>query len=190
MAAKKEKTSIIFGFVGLPCAGKGTAIEYLVKKHSFFYSSTSDEIREEIRQRGQEITRENLQRTAGELRQKHGADIWAKRAWEKVLKSAQGWAVVDAIRAVEEVEFLKRQPGFRLVAVLVDPKIRFQRMAERNREGDPKTWEEFLKMEARDKNAEGRSIDACFQMADFKVENDGTVEELEEQIKKILLLDD
>ena len=116
---------LVFGFVGLPCAGKGTAIEYLVRKHSFFYSSTPDEIREEIRQCGQKITRENLQKTAGELRQKHGADIWAKRAWEKVINSGQKRAVVDAIRAVAEVKFLKQQPGFCLVAVLADPKIRF-----------------------------------------------------------------
>lgn len=182
----KKQPTVVLGFIGLPCAGKGMVIEYLVEKHSFFCSSTSDEIREEIRQRGQEITRENLQKTAGELRQKHGTDIWAKRAWEKVLKSGQDWAVVDAIRAVEEVEFLKKKPGFHLVAVLADPKIRFQRMVERNREGDPKTWKEFLAMEERDKNAEGRNISACFQMADFEAKNNGTVEELEEQIKKIL----
>lgn len=189
MATKKEKAPIIFGFVGLPCAGKGTAIEYLVKKHGFSYFSTSDEIRKEIRRRGQEITRENLQKTAGEMRQKHGPDIWAKRAWEKVVSFGQNQAVVDAIRAVEEVEFLKKQPGFCLVAVLADARTRFQRMAKRSREGDPKTWEEFLKIEARDKNAEGRNIEACLQMADFKVENNGTLEELEKEIEKKLPVD-
>ena len=189
MAAKKEKKKIIFGFVGLPCAGKGTVIDYLVKKHGFFYSSTSDEIREEIRRHGQEITRDNLQKTAGEMRQKYGPDIWARRAWEKVLNSGQNKAVVDAIRAVEEVEFLKKQPGFRLVAVLASPKIRFQRMTKRDREGDPKTWEEFLKMEERDKNAEGRNIDDCLAMADFELENNGTIEELEKQIESVLPLD-
>ncbi|HUS60456.1 MAG TPA: hypothetical protein VMX76_03710 [Nevskiaceae bacterium] len=63
-------------------------------------------------------------------------------------------------------------------------------MAERNREGDPKAWEEFLAMEERDKNAEGRNIDACLQMADFKVKNNGSVEELEKEIESVLLLDD
>ncbi|PJE69372.1 hypothetical protein COU96_00135 [Candidatus Shapirobacteria bacterium CG10_big_fil_rev_8_21_14_0_10_38_14] len=185
MAAEKK---VILGFVGLPCAGKGTAIEYLVKKHGFFYSSTSDEIREEIRQRGQEITRDNLQKTAGELRQKYGADIWAQRAWEEVLKSGKKKAVVDAIRAVEEIKFLKKQRGFYLVAVLADPKIRFQRMKERNREGDPQTWEEFLAMEERDKNTGGRNIDACLQMADFEIKNNDTVEQLEKQIESVLPL--
>lgn len=186
MAAKKR---LIIGFVGLPCSGKGTVIDYLVKKHGFFYSSTSDEIRSEIKNRGQKITRENLQKTAGELRQKHGPDIWAKRAWKKVANSGQDRAVVDAIRAVEEIEFLRKQPGFHLMAVLADPKIRFQRMIKRHREGDPQTWQEFLAMEERDKNAEGRNIGACLKMADFELENNGTVEELEEQVKKFFPLD-
>ena len=183
---KREKTELIFGFVGLPCAGKGTAIDYLVKNHRFFYTSTSDEIRDEIRQNGQKITRENLQKTAGELRQKYGPDILAKRTWKKVVVSGRKKAVVDSIRAVEEIEFLKKQPGFYLIAVLADSKIRFQRIKARNREGDPQTWEKFLAMEARDRHAEGRSIDACLQMADFKIKNNGAVEELQRQIESII----
>lgn len=186
MATQKTQKKVILGFVGLPCVGKGTAIEYLVKKHGFFYSSTSDEIREEIRRRGQEITRDSLQRTAGEMRQKHGPDIWARRAWEKVLASSKDRAVVDAIRAVAEIEFLKEQSGFKLVAVSANAKIRFQRMKARHREGDPQTWQEFLAMEERDRHAEGRNIDTCLQMADFELKNNGIIEELEKKLEKIL----
>ena len=182
--AKNKK--IILGFVGLPCAGKGTVIEYLVEKYGFFYTSTSDEIREVIRKRGQKITRDSLQRVAGQQRQKHGPDIWAKKAWEKVKASKSSRAVVDSLRAIEEIEFLKKQPGFYLAAVSAKLKIRFQRMKERNREGDPQTWSEFVKMEERDRHAEGRSIDACLKMADFEIENNGNVEELHQAVNQIV----
>ena len=108
--------------------------DYLVKKHGFFYSSTSDEIREEIRKRGQEITRDSLQHIGGELREKYGPGILAKRAWKRVIESGKNKAVVDSIRAVGEIEFLKKQPSFSLVKVVANQRIRFQRMKDRARE--------------------------------------------------------
>jgi len=41
-------------------------------------------------------------------------------------------------------------------------------------------------MEARDKTGDGRDVEACIEMADFKVENNGTIEELQKKIEKIL----
>ena len=177
---------IVLGFVGLPCAGKGTAIDYLVKKHHFFYSSTSDEIREELKKRNIEITRENLQNLSGQLKGENGPDFWARKAWKKVVTSGSEKAVVDSIRAVPEVAFLKKQKNFYLIAVNASPEVRFQRMRGRNREGDPQVWEDFVKMEEKDKTGGGRNIDACLQMADFTVENNGTIDVIGEQLEDIL----
>lgn len=174
------------GFVGLPCAGKGVAIEYLVKNYHFYYSSLSDRIREELRRQGDLLTRDNLQRLGGELRQDHGPEVLAVRTWQKILEAKCLRGVIDAIRAKEETEFLKNQPGFYLVAVLAKARRRFRRMQERNRESDPQTWEEFLTMEARDKNAEGRDIESCLQLADFRVENNGELEEFYRKIDQLV----
>jgi len=184
----KDKTvpKVVLGFVGLPCAGKREAIDYLTKKHGFFYSSTSDRIREEIQSQGKKITRLNLQKIGGELRNKFGPDILARRTWEKILSSGEKKVVIDSIRGKEEVEFFRRVADFCLVAILADPRKRFERMKKRGREADPKTWEEFKKMEARDKTGDGRDVEACIEMADFKVENNGTIEELENRIEKVL----
>ena len=182
----KKKPKLILGFVGKFCAGKGVATEYLVKKHKFYYSSCSDRIREEILKRGQEITRERLQEVGGQLRQEFGSEVLAKRTWIDVCRSGGQRAVIDSIRGKEEVEFLKTIPGFYLLAIEANPKIRFQRMVERGINSDPKTWEEFLKTEERDKTGDGRNIQACLEMADFKIENNGTIEKLQKKIEKIL----
>jgi len=58
---------IISGLTGPIAGGKGMVAE-LLKKKGFFYSSTSDRVREEIGERGMEITRENLQKIADNLR--------------------------------------------------------------------------------------------------------------------------
>lgn len=186
MGRIKKRPEVVLGLVGLPCAGKGAAIEYLIENHHFHYSSLSDRIREELRRRGDSLTRDNLQGLGGELRQNHGPEVLAVRTWQKILKVKCLRGAIDAIRAKEEAEFLKKQPGFYLVAILAKAKGRFQRMQERNRESDPQTWEEFLIMEARDKKAEGRDIESCLQLADFNVENNGKLGEFYQKIDQLV----
>lgn len=183
---KRKKPEVILGFVGKLCAGKGVSTAFLVEKYGFYYSSCSDRIREEILKRGEEITREKLQEVGGELRQKFGPAVLAKRTWIDICRSEAKKAVVDSIRGKEEVEFLKTIPGFYLVAIEADPRTRFKRMVERGIKSDPLTWEEFLRTESRDVSQDGRNIEACIEMADFKVENNGTIEELQKKIEKIL----
>ena len=79
-------------------AGKGLAIDYLVNNHGFTSVSNSDQIREEILKRDLEINRVNLAEVAGDLREKFGADILAKRAWEKICDLGVDKVVFDAIR--------------------------------------------------------------------------------------------
>ncbi|MBI4039765.1 AAA family ATPase [Candidatus Daviesbacteria bacterium] len=183
---KKSNPEIILGFVGKLGAGKGEAISYLIKKYDFYSTSLSDRIREEIKRRGQEITRETLQKIGGEMRQSLGPSVLAKLTLENVLVSGAKFAVIDSIRALEEAQFLKTAPNFHLVAVDADPKIRFQRLVKRARENDPITWEGFLKTEKRDNVGDGRNIDACIALADFKINNRGTQQELYSQLDKLL----
>ena len=177
---------IILGFVGLPCAGKGMVIDYLVNQREFFYTSTSDEIRVELRRRKEPITRDSLQRVAGELRQEFGPTVLVRRVWKRVSGFKRKKVVIDSLRGIEEVEFLKKQPGFWLVSVLAKPKIRFQRMKVRARAGDPTTWGDFLENEERDKHAEGRNIPACLKAADFKLTNNTTLKALSQQVERVL----
>lgn len=180
---------IIIGLVGKNCSGKGEAVKYLVEKYNFVISSLSDRIRDEIRRKGQEITRENLQQTAGALRKEFGPQVLAKRSWEKISEQKVEKAVIDSIRSVPEVEFFKKLPHFYLIAIIADPKLRFQRMISRGSRGqtDPKTWEEFVKSEERDDTGDGRNIEACMEMADFHIKNEGTPDELYKQLDLILV---
>lgn len=184
---KSKKPKLILGFVGKFCAGKGVAVSYLCQKHGFYASSCSDRIREEILANGEEITRERLQEVAGRLRKEFGPAVLAQRTWGEICRRGVEKSVVDSIRGVGEVEFLKKIPGFFFIAVLADPKIRFQRMRERARGlDDLKTWEEFQEAERRDLNRDGRNIEACIKMADFTIENSGSTDELYQKIDEIL----
>ena len=80
-------------------------------------------IREHLRKRGLDASRDNLIAAGNALRRRYGADILARR----VLKKVQGKAVIDSIRNGREVACLKKQPGFVLAAVDAPVEIRFKR---------------------------------------------------------------
>lgn len=181
---QSKTPELVVGFVGLPCAGKGTAIDFLVSNYGFFYTSTSDQIRRELKKNGEDISRESLQRVGGELRKKYGGAVLAERTWGEIIRARPDKAVVDSIRGIEEVRFLKRQPHFYLVAVSASDRIRFERMRERNRSGDPESWAEFLAVNRRDLRGDGRNMRACIDSADFKIENDGSLAKLEKRLAR------
>lgn len=180
--------TIIIGFAGKNCSGKGEAVKYLVEKYNFTASSLSDRIRDEIKRKGEEITRETLQQIAGDLRKEFGPQVLAKRTWGKIVSKKIEKAVIDSIRSPEEVEFFKKLPNFYLISIEANPKLRFQRMIGRGNRGhtDPKTWEEFVKSEERDDTGDGRNIEACIKMSDFQITNEGTEQELFKSLDKIL----
>ncbi len=186
MTKKRKKPELILGLVGLPCVGKGILSDYLVEKHNFGYVSFSGAIKEEIEKRGRVVNRDSLQAVGGELREKFGPEVLAKRVWEKLVNLNCQQAVVDGIRGTEEVEFLKRKPNFYLLAVLADKKIRHQRMINRGRKDEKISRREFQQMEERDKRAEGRDIEGCLARADFKIENNRTIKEFQKEIEKLL----
>jgi len=187
MEVKKKK--IVIGLTGPIAGGKGAVAEYL-KKKGFFYSSTSDRIREEIIRRDGEITRERLQEVADELRQKYGPEVLAKRTWREVTGQPKKRAVIDSIRGEAEVDFLKTKPNFYLIGVTASRKTRFKRVKERSREADPTSWEEFLSTDGRDfksgKGKIGRNIKKCLKKADFLIVNDGSLNELEKKIRIVI----
>jgi len=183
MVSKK----IIIGLTGPMAGGKGIVAEYL-KKKGFYYSSTSERVREECRRRGREITRDSLQNTADELRRKFGPEVLAKRTWKMVEKYPL--AVIDSIRGIAEVDFLKTKPNFYLIGVTASKKSRYQRLVSRNRESDPITWREFLAADKKDfKSGQGnfgRNITACLRKTNLLLHNNKKVKDLEKKVEEWL----
>jgi dCMP deaminase len=153
----------------------------------FEYYSLSDVIRDEIRSRGEEPSRESLIRTGNELREKLGAGILAHRILRKVDPDSN--AVIDSIRNPAEVETLRTAHNFRLVNVEAASRTRFERIRKRNREGDPLNLESFEALEVREAsgNAHSQNLLAVGQLADSTLANDGTLEDLQAAVDTLLL---
>ena len=178
---------MFLGFTGPNAAGKGEAIQYLVEKKKFIAFSLSDIIREEARRRGLDVSRENLILVGNDLRAKEGASTLAKRTAAKIKNMPQ--AVVDSIRNPAEILELKAQlKDFKLIGVTARPEIRFERAKKRGRLGDGATLEEFIRQEELENSSDANSqqLAKCFDRADYRLDNSGTVQDLYAQIDALL----
>ena len=177
---------MLIGLTGKNGSGKGVVAEFL-KTMGYHYYSLADVVREEIASRGEKITRANLIKTANELRTTCGPSILADRVLAKL--DPEKNYIADSIRNPFEVEALRRRKDFYLLMVDADPKIRFDRLKMRARENDPQDYEAFLKLEAAEAGSNDpntQQLNRTCEIADARVENNGTIEELHDDIREVL----
>lgn len=177
---------MIIGLTGPNGAGKGVVAEFL-KQRGFIYTSLSDAIREEMKARAIEITRENLIRVGNELRTQHGSAVLA----HKILRSLDHDKnyIVDSVRNPEEAKALQTRSDFILILVNAPLEVRFQRVRDRGRENDPKTLEEFIRLENAErhsKNQANQQLDETAKYANETLQNDDSPEKLHGEIIGIL----
>jgi len=168
---------MIIGLTGKNAAGKGELASHL-KNKSFVYYSLSDALRDEATKQGLDHSRDVLIRLGTEMREKHGNGILAERINKKI-KHNKGNSVVDSIRNPGEIEELRKNDGFLLIAVHTDSKIRFKRLVRRGRTGDSRTFEEFMEHEKKENNdtGSGQQLGKCIELADKIINSNGAIEE-------------
>ncbi len=171
----------IFGLTGHMGSGKDTLADMLIL-HGFKKYVYSDVIKEELDKKKMEHTRENLQNMGNILRERHGSDILSRRLYEKICSDGVERVIVVGIRNKGEAEFFKRMDGFKLVWVDAKEKIRMERLIERGLKKDPTNEDQFKKLDKKDLST---GLEEVEKILDVKVENNGTVEDLEEKAKEV-----
>ena len=173
----------LIGLTGTNGAGKGEVANFL-KKKGYAYYSLSDLVRQELNKEGKELNRNNLIKMGNKLREKFGADILARL----VVKKIRGKAVIDSIRNPKEVEYLRQQKNFIMVAVDAPAALRFERVKKRGRQESVSTLQEFIQKEAEEmtNNQKGQQLQNCMKMADIKIENVGSLENLHQKLEKLV----
>jgi dephospho-CoA kinase len=174
----------LIGLTGTNGAGKGEAAAYFATK-GYAYVSLSDVIRDELRERGEPPSRDNLIRAGNELRGRFGPDVLARRALAKVGPGER--AVIDSIRNVREIAFLRRQEGFVLLAIDAPVEARFARAAVRGRDESAGDFEAFRKKEEEERagGAAAQQLEACLAAADRIIVNDGTIPEFRRKLEEV-----
>ena len=168
---------MLIGLTGRNASGKSTLVEWFSEKGMKSYSC-SDSIRVWLREQDKEITRDALIEGGRELRRQGGGGILA----EMLIDILDGEdAVIDSIRTPAEVTVLKSRGDFFLIEVKASEEIRWSRLQDRARPGDPTEKNIFLEQENKEvkaKDSAGQDLDATAEMSDFQIFNDGSVENL------------
>ena len=178
---------IVIGITGKYCAGKTTVCEYMTSK-SFKYESLSDELREILKKEGLESSRQNLISKGNELRKKSGNGFLAKSIIARMSRDKN--YVIDSLRNPQEIREFQNLGSFHLWNITSLEENKFERILKRKREGDPKTLKEFREMEKKESfssDASDQQLDECARMAEYTIENNGTLGELFQKVDSLLL---
>ena len=178
-------SKIIIGLVGPIACGKEAAKKYIAQKYNSKDCKFSTSLRDVLNRLAIEVSRENLQKLSSALRPVFGEDLLAKVIASDASKLDSDIIIVDGVRRMSDIKYLKELPNFYLIAVDADPKLRYERMKARNENvGDSeKTFEQFL---ADQNNEADKEIPIVISNAKFAIDNGGTLEELYSKVDKII----
>ncbi|MDP4282345.1 MAG: AAA family ATPase [Bacteroidota bacterium] len=179
---------IILGITGTLGAGKGTIVDYLKREKGFTHFSVRSFLLEKIREAGLPENRDSMYELANKLRAKNGPSYVIDQLYLKARESGRN-CIIESIRTTGEIESLREKEHFYLLAVDADPEIRYQRILLRHSETDAISRETFMNNEYREMrstNPGEQNLRKCIEMADFLLTNNGTKEDLDHQVEKIL----
>jgi len=179
---------VVIGITGTIGAGKGTVVEYLINRKNFKHFSARGFLMEEIERRGLENNRDNMVAVANELREKNNPSFVADELLKRALELGEN-CVIESLRTPGEIESLRGKGNFTMLAVDADPKVRYERIIIRSTSTDNVSFEKFLSDEEREMDSDDpnkQNLRKCIEMADFIIENNGTLEELNSRLEEIL----
>lgn len=183
---------IIIGITGTIGAGKGTIVDYLVRKKGFKHFSAKDFLVDEIEKRGLENNRDNMVMVGNDLRKKNSPSFIADELFKKALKENNN-CVIESLRTIGEIESLRKKGNFILLAIDADPETRYERIIKRKSSKDNVSFEKFLNDEKREMESDDpnkQNLKRCIEMADFVIDNNGKLEELNFKLEEILKINE
>ncbi len=180
----------IIGITGTLGAGKGTVVDYLIKNKGFKHYSVRQFLTDEITKRGLPVNRDSMTMVANSLRANHSPWYIIEQLYKKAA-AIGGNSIIESIRTPGEIDFLKKQGDFHLIAVDADPKLRYSRITIRASSTDDVSYDTFLANEKREFNTTDpnkQNLSKCISLADVILHNDGSLAELNEQLERSLQL--
>ncbi len=174
---------MVIGITGTNGAGKGALVEYLVGSKGFSRYTARTVILEEVRRLHLPETRASMREAANGLRKEHGAAYVIERLYEMAKDDTK--AVVESVRTIGEAEFLKKNNAL-IFAVDADIRRRYERVANKpGLELAHISFEDFCELEDREMASSepwDMNVFGVMQMADARIENNGTLEELHQAV--------
>ncbi|MEM0200880.1 MAG: AAA family ATPase [Candidatus Micrarchaeaceae archaeon] len=171
---------MILCITGKSGSGK-TETSKILSKFGFEIIEMGSIIREEMKRQNIPPTPKQTKDFMLKLRELYGNDIVAKKIIEKIQNIKNQNIAIIGIRSIAEQKYFESNlKSIYTIAIIAPLEERFRRLTFRGRSDDPKNIEEFLKY--REENQIKVGIEDAINNSEYKVENTGSIEELEKNI--------
>lgn len=176
---------IIIGIAGESGSGKDTATRYLAEKYGASHHKFSAMLRDILDRLNVEQNRKNIDLISTTLRHAFGEDIMSRVICHDVESDTHELIVMDGVRRESDLMCVRSLPGFVLWFVDTSLETRYNRITSRRENADDhtKTFEEFVE---ESKSEPQQRIQDLKGIADFVIDNNGTLEQLQGQIDDIM----
>lgn len=175
---------LLIGLVGEKGSGKDTFAKYLqhISSKKIAHIRFSDLLKETLKLWDLPITRANLQKLAQVL-EDFGSGTVAHGLEKQIKESDTEIVILDGIRWKPDVELLQKFSQHKLVYITADSKARFERLKARGeKDGEAEmSYEQFLEEE---KAPNELLIPEIGSKADLKIENNGSIEQFDKEIRE------
>jgi len=174
----------IIGLVGEMGAGKDTFCDYIKENYpNVYFLKFSDALTDILKMFFDSVKREDQQWLSLALREKFGQDILLKALIKKIDGIKEGIIILNGVRRPGDLDAV-RIIGGKVIYLTADEKLRWERVKTRGEKSDDDVpFEKFVEMG----KAEAESkITEVGQQADIKIDNNGSKDNLYQEIKKII----
>jgi dephospho-CoA kinase/inosine/xanthosine triphosphate pyrophosphatase family protein len=178
----KEDVSL-YVVVGKLCAGKTTLGEYVSSRYQYRFIEASSVMRLIAEENG--INAPTPLYLAKEVFDSKGPDIIARYIVGMYEKDLSNGTIISGFRLIEEVKYIRGQfPNCKVVFIDASERTRFERHLRRGRIENIRTLEDFREHDKQ--QLLFGLLPIAHNLADIKIENEGTIEYYHAQIDALL----
>lgn len=181
----RRMKKVIIGVAGEIASGKDTAGKYIAEKYNALSLRFSQPLRDILDRMSLPQNRENMAKLSLYLRKAFGEDVFSKVLLAESEASQNAMVVIDGVRRLPDIIHMETNTHFYFIYIDASADIRYERLIQRRQNTDDatKTPAQFTKDALLETESQ---ILELKERADFVINNDGTLEELERQIDDII----
>lgn len=177
----------VIGLVGEKGSGKetfGNFLEEVAKGKSVYRVRFSDILLQTLQLWSITPNRENLQKLAVVMKEGYGPDTLTHAIEEIIKESREDIIILDGVRWITDKELVRKFPKNILVYITAQADLRFDRLKKRDLpfRKETSSLEKFMEEEKAENEI---YIPLIGKEADFKIENNSTMEDFKQEVEKL-----
>ncbi|MHA1199862.1 MAG: AAA family ATPase [Candidatus Heimdallarchaeaceae archaeon] len=182
-----EPKAKVLGVTGMPGSGKSKFAQF-AEELGYHTVVMGDVVRARVVEEGYESTPEMSRKYMLQLREELGETAVAHLTCiviDKLVNEGKNYQIIDGIRSQAEVVHFKEhlENSFVIIAIHVDPNLRFKRLKERGRKDAPVTESDFIK---RDESELELGLGETIAFSNYIIPNNKSLEDFREKSLSLL----